>query len=289
MRDQILQLPDGRMLAWAEAGDLDGRPLLRSPGTPGSRLSLRVDEAPWLDRRLRVINTERPGYGASSPHPAGTFAGHADDLAHLLDHLEIERLPAVGGSGGAPYVLALASRHPDRVQAATVVVGAAPVEAAEVEMMISVNAEAHRLASAGDRDGLSALLAPIREAMLEDPLASIRAQMETAPPEDHAIMGEPLWQEGFARGVREAFRPGLDGWVDESMLLVNGWSALRVEDVRASLTWWHGDSDRNSPLSAVRRLVSRIPAARLEVWPEAGHLTAYREEPRILDELLARA
>lgn len=284
-----MQLQDGRMLAWAEAGDLDGRPLLRLPGTPGSRMSLRADQTPWLERRVRVINTERPGYGSSTPHPEGTFAGHADDLVALLDHLELERVPVVGGSGGAPYVLALASRHPDRVQAATVVVGAAPVEASEVELMISVNAEAHRLATAGDRDGLIALLAPIREAMLADPLASIRSQMETAPPEDHAIMAEPLWREGFARGVREAFRPGLDGWLDESMLLVNGWPELRPEDVRTSLTWWHGDSDRNSPLSAVRRLVTRIPKARLEVWPEAGHLTPHREEPRILDELLARA
>ena len=283
-----MQLPDGRVLAWAEAGDLDGRPLLRIPGTPGSRLSFRADQTPWIDRHLRVINTERPGYGGSTPHPAGTFAGHADDLVALLDHLEIECVPAVGGSGGAPYILALASRHPNRVQAVTVVVGAAPVQPDEVELMISVNAEAHRLAAAGDREGLVALLGPIREAMLADPLASIRAQMETAPPEDHSIMAEPLWQVGFARGVREAFRPGLDGWIDESMLLVNGWDALRAEDVQTSLTWWHGDSDRNSPLSAVRRLVSRIPEARLEVWLDAGHLTPHREEPRILDELLAR-
>jgi pimeloyl-ACP methyl ester carboxylesterase len=59
--------------------------------------------------------------------------------------------------------------------------------------------------------------------------------------------------------------------------------------VQASLTWWHGDRDRNAPLPAVRRLLGGLPGARLVVWPDAGHLTAYLQEASILDELLARS
>jgi pimeloyl-ACP methyl ester carboxylesterase len=53
------------------------------------------------------------------------------------------------------------------------------------------------------------------------------------------------------------------------------------------VTWWHGEHDRNAPLTAVRRIIAQLPNARLVVWPDAGHLTAYRLEGDILDELLA--
>jgi pimeloyl-ACP methyl ester carboxylesterase len=71
--------------------------------------------------------------------------------------------------------------------------------------------------------------------------------------------------------------------------MVAGWSDLDISAVRASVTWWHGEHDRNAPLPAVRRLLRRIPNARLVVWPDAGHLTAYLQESTILDELLARS
>jgi pimeloyl-ACP methyl ester carboxylesterase len=73
------------------------------------------------------------------------------------------------------------------------------------------------------------------------------------------------------------------------MLLFSGWADLDLSQVRASLTWWHGNRDRNAPLSAVQRLLARVPHARLIVWQDAGHLTAYLKEPEILDELLGRA
>jgi pimeloyl-ACP methyl ester carboxylesterase len=289
VREGRLTRPDGRTLAWLEAGVLDGRPILRVPGTPGSRLQVRPDQSPWLDRGLRMILTERPGFGASTRHPGRGFLDHADDLAAILDELGLDRVPIIGGSGAGPYLLALAARHPERVQAVTVAVGAAPIEDDEAELMIGLNAEGYWLAKAGDRDGMTALLAPVRKSILADPLASFRETMETAPPSDQEIMNDPAWQEYLRRGLTEALRPGIEGWVDESMLMFSGWRDVDVSEVQASLTWWHGDRDRNAPLPAVRRLLSRLPGARLVIWPDAGHLTAYLQEASILDELLARS
>src|SRR3954467_7618942 len=97
IREGRLTRPDGRTIAWSETGVLDGRPVLRIPGTPGSRLSLRADQTPWIERGLRIINTERPGYGASTRHPGRTFLDHADDLVAILDELGIARLPVYAG------------------------------------------------------------------------------------------------------------------------------------------------------------------------------------------------
>jgi pimeloyl-ACP methyl ester carboxylesterase len=275
-------------VAWVETGVLDGRPLLWLPGMPGSRLWFRLDQTPWLERGLRVIVTERPGFGASTSQPGRTFAGHADDLVAVLDTLAIERAPVVGLSGAAPFVLALAARHPDRVQAASIIVGKAPYTEEEARELVGLNAESNRLARAGDYEGMARLLTPIRDALLVDPLASFRGIMEKAPPLDQEVMRDPRWQQTFVRGMTEALRSGVEGWVDESVLLVRGWTDLDVTAIRTGLTWWHGDHDRNEPLSAARRLVAQIKGGRLNVWPDAGHLTAHRHEGDILDELLGR-
>ncbi len=233
--------------------------------------------------------TERPGFGASTRLPGHGCMEHADDLAAILDELEVESVPVYGQSGAAPYILAFAARHPERVRAATILVGAAPLVDGEASQLIGINAESNRLAKAGDAGAMNQLLVPVRDSLLADPLASFREVMETAPPLDQAIMRDTAWQQALARGITEALRPGVEGWVDESMALYAGWPEIDLAAVRTSLTWWHGDSDRNSPLSAVQRLIERLPDVRLIVWPDAGHLTPYRHEDRILDELIGRS
>src|SRR4051794_25372794 len=177
VRERRIERPDGRTVAFTEWGDRNGTPLLRVPGTPGSRLSLRADRSGWAARNLWAITTERPGFGASTPLPGRGFAEPADDLAAILDALSIERTHVIGGSGSAPHQLAFAARHPDRVRAMTILVGAAPATDEEYAAMVGVNAEAHRLISTGNLDGFRRLLEELRESILANPLAAIRGIM----------------------------------------------------------------------------------------------------------------
>ena len=286
-REGSLQVRDGRTVAWTDWGEPDGRPVLRVPGTPGSRWSVRVDRSPWAERGLRVVTTERPGFGASTRLPGRRFREHADDLAEVLDHLGLDRVHLTGGSGAAPHELALCQYHPDRVVAATVVAGIAPFADDEIDTMIPLNAQVARLARAGDRDGVVEVMTPLRDAMLADPLAAFAGIMETAPPEDLEVMADPAWREGFARATREALGAGLDGWADEAMAMDLDWD-VDPRAVTTSVTWYHAVEDRNCPVEAARRLVTLLPRGRFVEWTSAGHLTAYHLEGEILDELLAR-
>lgn len=289
VRDLSLKRPDGRVVAWSECGDEEGLPLLRVPGTPGCRYSLRSDRAPWAQRHLRIITTERPGFGASSRLPERRFREPADDLAAILDHLDLDAVHVIGNSGSAPHQLAFAARHPARVRAVTVLVGAAPVTDDEIAQMISVNAEAHRLVRKGDLEGLRGLLGPIRTASLDDPVAAFRTVMERAPAADRSVISDPQWQAVSAVATREALRQGLDGWTDEAVALASSWDDVDLTAVHASVTWWHAPKDANAPLSAAVRLIDRLPNARLVKFGEdEGHLAAYHREGEILDELLAR-
>ena len=193
--------------------------MLRVPGTPGSRFSIRADRTPWFERGLRMITTERPGYGASTRLEGRGFVEHSDDMAAILDTLGIDALPVYGGSGASPHILDFAARHPERVSAATILVGAAPLEPDEAEAMIDLNALEYRLFHEGRFDELWQLTVDTRDQILADPLAGFRAAMESSTPADLAIIDDPSWQRGFVASIVEALREGPGGWYDEGLAL----------------------------------------------------------------------
>ena len=286
MSDERLTLRDGRTLAWREYGPPDGTPMLRFQGTPGSRYSRYPHEDSYDRLAVRVLAFDRPGYGASTRLPGRGVAVVADDAAELLDHLGLEMVHASGGSGGGPHVLAFSGRHPDRVRAATVVVGAAPLEEEDLEGLIEINRDAWYAARQG-WEAMHRLLVPRRNEILADPLAGFRSHMEVAPASDKAVMEDPDWQRVFVEDVTEALRTGAEGWADEAMALTLPWD-FDPSDVRCSVTWWHGEHDANAPISAVRRLLAEMDGVDLRVWSDAGHLEPYRRHDEILEELLAR-
>jgi pimeloyl-ACP methyl ester carboxylesterase len=285
--DEDLVRPDGRVVAWTRIGA--GTPLLRLPGTPGSRWSIRADRTPWAERGLQVITTERPGYGRSSRLAGRGFREHSDDLAAILDHLELDRVYLTGGSGGGPYVLAFAAHHPDRIIAATITVGFPPLEDdSEYDQMIPLNAAGFRAARAGDEDAVRRILTEPYEAMRSAPLSGLDKAMETAPASDLAIMSDPRWRSAQTTAIEHAFAPGMDGWVDETLAMGGTWSDIDLTAITTSLTWWHGAADRNCPFPAAQRLIDKLPTATLREFGDAGHFEPYRREPEILDELLTR-
>ncbi len=195
----------------------------------------------------------------------------------------------IGSSGSAPHQLAFAARHPSRVRAMTILVGAAPTTEEEEDREIGQNRQARRLLRAGDLAGFRQLMTDSREALLADPLAAFREVMDKAPESDRLVTGDPGWQESLTVSIEEALRQGIDGWFDEGLAIAGDWQDVDLASVRTSLTWWHAGSDANAPLSAAQRLLEQIPHAQLRLFGAGeGHLASFHREGEILDELLAR-
>lgn len=277
-------LPDGRRLGWCEWGNPDGVPLLRLQGTPGSRLSRHPDPGMWSALGLRVITIDRPGFGTSTPLEGRGFREVAYDIVELLDQLGLDSVFVYGQSGGAPHTLALAALQPTRVRKVAIAVGAAPITAEEADRLLAINRAGWEAARKG-RAAVVEYLQPHRDAMLADPIGGFRAAMVDAPDGDRQILEDPIWQQGFARGLVEALNAGIDGWADETMAMVGDWD-FDVRHVRCRVDWYHGPHDVNSPISAVRRLLDAIPDATLTIWPEAGHMVAFRHERDVLERLI---
>jgi pimeloyl-ACP methyl ester carboxylesterase len=283
--DGDLVLADGRTLAWRVWGKPDGMPVLRLQGTPGSRVSRYPRMEVWRQLGVRMVMADRPGYGRSTRHPGHGLGSVADDLTELLDHLGLDRVPVIGISGGGPHALALAERHPDRVRRMAVVVGAAPLDEADLDLLIGANKEAYSRVRRGGWPDLFEFLQQMRAQVLQDPLGGFTSVMKEAPAADHAVMDDPEWQAVMAEGFREALRRGAEGWTDESQLLFSTWD-LTPEHITAEVTWWHGRHDANAPLPAAERLIGRLPHAELRLWDTGGHLEPYHREPQILTALL---
>lgn len=284
--DATMTLRDGRTLAWHEWGVPDGEACLWLQGTPGSRLDRTPHPEHWERHGVRVLMADRPGFGRSTRAPGARLHDIADDLLQLLDHLGIDRTRVIGASGGGPHALALCASAPARIQAATIVVGLAPLTDEDLTTMIPVNTEGTRRARKGWHS-VYELVAAQREVMVADPLAAFQGLMATAPPSDRETMADPAWQEVFVVGMTEALRQGAEGWADESMRLFGEWD-LQPEDVPVPVVWWHGTSDANAPLQAVERFTARMASVDLRLWDGGGHLEGYRHEDEILTDLLAR-
>ena len=283
--DGEIQRRGGRTLAWRWWGEPGGTPVLRLQGTPGSRLYRHPDPAIQRGLRVRYLMADRPGYGGSDRLPGRGVAAIADDLAVLLDHHQLDRVPVMGTSGGGPHALAVAAKHPGRITAVSVIVGASPLEPDEVDRLVGVNAAGYAAAERG-WDALHGLLTQVRVRILGD--EGMAGVLSDAPAEDRAIMQDPAWQRISRANSAEALRQGAEGWTDESMALHRPWD-FDPAQIRSTVTWWHGDNDMNAPLSAAKRAAARLQSVDLRVWHNEGHFASLTHEAEIVRELLIRS
>jgi pimeloyl-ACP methyl ester carboxylesterase len=130
---QIIMMPDGRELCFAECGRPGDFPVLFLHGTPGGRLNRHPDEDVYIDAGVRLITYDRPGYGRSTWLPGRSVVDCVADVEALLEHVRVDRFSVTGSSGGAPHVLAVAARLGGRVVRARCNVGLAPYDAAGLD------------------------------------------------------------------------------------------------------------------------------------------------------------
>jgi pimeloyl-ACP methyl ester carboxylesterase len=279
-----ITLPDGREYAFEEWGDPDGQLLFWLHGTPGGRLTRHPDPTLW---GLRVVTVDRPGYGKSAPLPGRTVSHIAADIEAVADHLGAGSFAVLGGSGGGPHALAVAALLGERVLACVPVCSAAPANEQEQASMVEINRESYRIWAEQGRPGIARRLSQVREQILADPLGGLAAQLADAPAADRDWFGRPDVQQITAESLTDALALGVEGWVDDSVCFVQDASwGFELASISCPTHFWHSDDDANAPLSAVQRLVSAVPEARLSTWHGQGHSAPSRNAQQVLTDLI---
>ena len=278
-----------RRVAYERWGDLDGRPMFFLHGTPGCRLNRHPDATLWPSLGLHVITIDRPGYGESTALPGRRVSHAAGDVAAVADALGLGRFLVVGSSGGGPHALACAAELGHRVLACAAVASAAPLLPGEVEDLIGVNRKSFRIMAEHGRPGMVDFLGSLRDQFLADPVGALEAQLADAPSADIEWNQREDVQTVRREAILEALRPGVQGWVDDSVSIFGDDWNVDLGRVNSPVRFWHSDDDKNGPLAAVQRLVDSVPGASLSVWSGEGHSAPARNMEQFLGDLLDTA
>lgn len=270
--NQILQLPDGRDLGFAEYGTQDGNPVFYFTGGNSSRLEGRWFEQTALEKNIRLIVPDRPGFGLSPFYPHRTLLNWADDVLALADHLEISSFSIFGLSGGGPHVLSLAYSIPERLNKIAVVSGTAPPEMPHQRngMWLPVRLI---FISAKRWPALNRFLLKQMANFYSD-TETMKSRMKQALPKPDVELLEksPEIFDIFAKSATEAHASGIDGDVLEWQLYVNDWG-VPLEAIKAEVLLYYGLYDQQVPIYMGRYLHQVLPNSKLIEVENGGHFS----------------
>lgn len=248
---------NGKELAVEIDGPEDAPVVLLVHGLGGTSNFYQV-QTDALAERLRVIRVDSAGAGRSPVTENISIAGHAEDLAAVLDELQVNAAGVVGHSMATLVVRELARRHPEKVSALALL-GAVrePAEAGR---------QAQRDRAALLRDKGTAAVAP---AVVANALSETTRRDR---PEVAAFVRELVMRqdpEGYARNC-EALAAATDPG-----LVAPGLPLLLIT----------GADDKVGPPEASQEIAEAHGEAAVEILPGVGHWTALEAAGPVTDLL----
>jgi pimeloyl-ACP methyl ester carboxylesterase len=281
-----LAMSDGRTLAYCLYGPDDGVPVIFHYGTPGVRLLSPQAVRAAVRQGVRLLVSDRPGYGGSTRRQGRRVADVVEDVSRLADALGWDRFATWGGSGGAPHALACAALLADRVRRCASVVGPAPFDAEGLDWFAGMspgNVEEFTRARSGE-----AAYRPLVERLAREAVASVEAGELQIPPDyelpeaDLVALRGRLLERGHRERTRMAYLGGVDGWIDDIVAMTRSWG-FQFSQISAPVSVWYGPDDVLSPRGHAEWLLAHVPGAERRELPTGGHLL----DDKDLDSLYA--
>jgi pimeloyl-ACP methyl ester carboxylesterase len=250
----------------------------------------RFDPDPAQTRAAKttLLAVDRPGYGRSDPVPTGrwgTVASAADDIAAVLDNIGVEQVGVVGWSAGGRVALALAARRPDLVDRVAVIATPAPDEAVpwidprQREQLDHLRELPPEMAHEELARSLAGLIP-------SDPFSDEALWLLAAEgTSDKAALRSPGVRNRLGEMLRAAFAQGAAGLAADIVgYCLQPWG-FDPEAVEAQTLLLYGSRDPVAGPAHARWWQERLPNARLEVAPDAGHLVLLPMWSRALSHL----
>jgi len=261
---------DGAEIFYKDWGS--GKPVVFSHGWPLNADAWDAQMLFLVQRGFRVVAHDRRGHGRSSQTAHGNdMDTYADDLAALLDALDIEGATLVGHSTGGGEVAHYIGRHGTRRVAKAVLIGAVPPIMAK---------------TAAYPNGL-----PL------DVFDAIRKGVADNRSQFYRDLAMPFF--GFNRpdakpqqGTIDAFwAQGMTGGILGQYLCIKEFSEVDYTEDLKKMTVptliLHGDDDQMVPISNAAELSVKIaPHARLKIYTGASHGMCVLNADRVNADLL---
>jgi pimeloyl-ACP methyl ester carboxylesterase len=273
----------------ARAGD--GPPVVFIHGTPGGGDSSLAMGRFLIDGGFEVIAPSRPGYLGTPLDGVASIDDQADQLAALLDALDLEAVGLITWSGGGPSGYRLAAREPARVTSLVAFAAVSkayrpPDEALGSRLMMKTRVGNWMLRTLADHA----------------PKTTISATLEAEGALDHAELRELV--AGAVRDDRqrdvvltmarvvgdyEHRRAG----IDNDLARFGEIDSLGLDCVRASTLVIHGDADTDVAPDHGEHAAHAIDGAELVTMSRGTHLCLFVHpdaaavQARVIDHLRA--
>jgi 3-oxoadipate enol-lactonase len=256
----VIAVVDSLDIGYDDVGTGSEVPLLLVHAFPLNR-TMWAPQVSALVERCRCVAPDLRGFGASSVTPSYSMEQYADDLAHLLDALHIEKVVFCGISMGGYIGFAFWRRHKQRVRAFVLADTRASADADETLV------RRRQLIQLARTDGAIAV------ANLQIPSMIGKTSREKQPDIYDAVH----------RMMAQAPVDGIVGATEAMMVRPDSTGMLATIDVPTLILV--GEEDAITPVKEARAMQERIPASRIEVIAQAGHLSSV-ERPAAFNHLL---
>lgn len=265
--------PDGTQIFYKDWGDKGGTPVTFSHGWPLTADAWDSQMVFLGERGYRVIAHDRRGHGRSSqPWNGNHMDTYADDLAGLMDSLDLKGTIMVGHSTGGGEVARYIGRHGTKRVAKAVLLGAVP------PLMLKTAANPGGL-PIEVFDGIRAGTAADRSQFFKD---------LTTP-----FYGANRPNAKVSQGIRDSF--WLQGMLGGHKGLLDCIAQFSEQDFTEDLKKFdvptliaHGDDDQIVPIGAAAMLSSKlVKGATLKVYPGLSHGLATTHPDLFNKDLLA--
>ena len=240
-----------------------GEPLILLNGIAMTAVSWQAVARP-LAERFRVVRCDFRGQLMTPAAPPRDIAHHADDVAALLDELELESVHVVGTSFGGVVGTLFAARHPGRARSLITVASADGFDEVMADEVARWRQGCVESLEGGDRGVLSDVLEP--------------------------VVYSPQWvaEHAAERAQRRAQIASLpDAWFEGLIGLLDSAHSLRVRDELAAVACptlvVAAELDRFVPMDRARGLADAIAGARFEIIAGAGHAVVVEQPGRVVE------
>ena len=242
-----------------------GQPVVFSHGWPLSADAWEDQMLFLADRGYRCIAHDRRGHGRSSqPWSGNDMDTYADDLAQLIQHLDLKNAVLVGHSTGGGEVTRYIGRHGTARVAKAALIGAVP----PLLLQTAANPEGVPLAAF---DGLRAAIARDRSQFYKDFGVQFYGTNREGSKVSKGLL-EQFWLQCMQTGIAAALQ------CVKAFSQTDFSHDLEKFDIPTLIL--HGDDDQIVPIAITARRSSKlVKDATLKVYPRAPHgLTATHQE-----------
>ncbi len=275
------RLRDGRALAFAEWGPVEGRPVLHFHGVPDGRFSWGGGSG-CVERGIRLITVDRPGIGGSDPKPDRSVAEWPADVEELAEKLELDRFAVSGWSAGGAYALACAAELGRRIDAVALVGASGRLDLPGFVGQMST-AAAWRLAKHVP-SAMTFTYFALAQLARRSPWAAQKVIAAGASKADRAVISRPDSGLRLVSAYVEASRPGGRGLTEDMQAMLSPWG-FDPSEIELPVHLVHGKRDTVAPPAHAKYWIETLADARIVWIADAGHFLIEDHVEDVLDTL----